>query len=41
MSQMMLIFFGVAMANYNEKFSHLYRRRKWFIIPKMSTTTGT
>jgi hypothetical protein len=40
MSQTTLIFFGVAMANYNGKFSHLYMRGKWFIIPKRSTTTG-
>jgi hypothetical protein len=41
MSQMTLIFFGVAMANCNEKFVTFVRSGKWFIIPKRSTTTGT
>jgi hypothetical protein len=40
MSQMTLIFFGVKMANYNEKSVTFVRRGKRFIIPKMSTTTG-
>jgi len=41
MSQMTLIFFGVAMANCSEKFVTFVRSGKWFIIPKRSTTTGT
>ena len=40
MSDMTLIFLGVAMANYNENLSHLYRRGKWFIILTTSTTKG-